>query len=321
MVIQVCTHNNCKKNGTTKAGTVRWRCNDCGASWTESTEMFCGMTIGIDRAAKIIGMLCEGMSLSATARLTDTDIHTVTDLLNLVGDRCKRFLHEQIEGIHVDDVQCDEIWQFIYCKKATAKAKKIVGGCGDSYCFTAVERNTKLILAWHFGRRTSDDAVAFCRKLNRATFGRFQLSSDAFNGYENAVKWTLNAKVDYGQVVKQYGDTTREDQRKYSPANIIACRKQKISGQPDMARVCTSHSERHNGTIRNFVKRMGRLTYCFSKRWENHEAALALFFAHYNFCHKHRSLKGKTPAMASELAFHVWTVRELLEKTSRKWSK
>jgi len=69
-----------------------------------------------------------------------------------------------------------------------------------------------------------------------------------------------------------------------------------------------------NGSIRNFVKRMGRLTYCFSKKWENHEAAMALFFAHYNWCRKHKSLKGRTPAMANGLdADHPWSVRELLE--------
>ncbi len=317
MIVQVCTHNNCKKNGTTKAGTVRWRCNDCGASWTEGTETLGGMTIGMDRAEQIIGMLVEGMSVSATARLTDTDPHTILDLLVLVGERCQRFLEDELRDIHVDDVQVDEVWQFIYCKKKTAKHKKIVGGAGDSYCFTAEERNTKIILAWHFGQRTFEHAAVFCQKLNRATFGRFQLSTDGFSGYETAVNWKLGRKVDYGQVIKNYGDTTSEDQRKYSPAKIISCRKQKISGRPDMDKVCTSHTERHNGSMRTFIKRMGRLTYCFSKKWANHEAALALYFAHYNFCRKHRSLKGQTPAMATGLAFHVWSVRELLEKITR----
>jgi len=87
-----------------------------------------------------------------------------------------------------------------------------------------------------------------------------------------------------------------------------------LMGNPDKDRVCTSHTERHNGSIRCFTKRMGRLTYCFSKRWDNHEAALAMYFAHFNFCRKHNSLKGRTPAMASGLTDHVWTVAELLEK-------
>ncbi len=80
-----------------------------------------------------------------------------------------------------------------------------------------------------------------------------------------------------------------------------------------MDRVCTSHSERHNGTIRNFCKRMGRLTYCFSKKWGNHQAALGLMFAHYSFCRFHRTLGRMTPAMAHGLADHRWTIRELID--------
>lgn len=91
-----------------------------------------------------------------------------------------------------------------------------------------------------------------------------------------------------------------------------------VMGRPEMDRTCTSHVERLNGSIRTFVKRMGRLTYCFSKRWDNQKAALALFFAHYNFCRKHRSLKGQTPAMAHGLATEVWSVRELLQKVSNR---
>ena len=87
-------------------------------------------------------------------------------------------------------------------------------------------------------------------------------------------------------------------------------------GNPDKRRICTSHTERQNGSIRLFVKRMNRLTYAFSKKWENHEAALALYFAHYNFCRQHRTLKGQTPAMASGLTDHIWTMRELLDKVS-----
>jgi transposase InsO family protein len=71
-----------------------------------------------------------------------------------------------------------------------------------------------------------------------------------------------------------------------------------------------------NGTMRTFIKRMGQLTYCFSKRWDNHRAALGLFFAHYNFYRRHRSLGNRTPAMVSGLADHVWTVRELMAQAA-----
>lgn len=89
--------------------------------------------------------------------------------------------------------------------------------------------------------------------------------------------------------------------------------KSRVLGVPEAKRICTSHVERLNGSVRTFCKRMGRLTYAFSKKWNNHRAALALTYAHYNYCRAHKTLKGKTPAMAHGLTAHVWTVRELIQ--------
>lgn len=125
----------------------------------------------------------------------------------------------------------------------------------------------------------------------------------------------LFQRTDYGQVIKVYG-TTGDDQRHFSPGNIIGMRKKRVFGNISHHEICTSHCERLNGTIRNYVKRMCRLTYAFSKKWENHHAALVLFFMAYNYVKPHKSLKKKTPAMAHGIADHVWTVRELLIATS-----
>ena len=315
-----CRHPRRKKCGCTKAGTQRYKCLDCGKKFTESTSRFDGMRIGAEKAAQIISMLCEGMSVRATCRLTDTNMETVLDLLGLIGDRCKAFLERTIKAVAVDDVQVDEAWQFVFCKERTARdlrAKMFVGytpRIGDSWCFTAVERTTKLVVAWHLGSRDQDDANEFCRKLSVATTGRFHLSTDGHRPYPTAVRSTLAGRVDYGVLIKIFRNATPDDQRQYSPGKIVGTKKELLMGNPDKDRVCTSHTERHNGSMRCFIKRMGRLTYCFSKRWDNHEAAVALYIAHFNFVRKHNSLKGKTPAMASGLADHVWTVAELLEK-------
>ncbi len=309
MIVSVCQHTAYKKVGETKAGAQRYRCKACGKSWTDSTDLLDGMRIGLDRAAQIVTLLCEGMSVRAASRITDTSKTTILDLLVLIGERCEAFMAENIRGIQVGDIQCDEIWQYIFCKNATAEQRKYVGGCGDSWCWTAIERNTKLMLTWHHGRRSLNDSDAFMRKLAVATTGRFHLSSDAYGTYEQSVRWNLGQRVDYGQVVKIFGRTNKEDQRKYSPAKIIGCSRRVVSGEPELRQTSTSHVERMNGSIRNFTKRMARLTYCFSKRWANHRAALALFF-----CRKHRSLKGRTPAMANGLSTEVWTVKELLTR-------
>jgi IS1 family transposase len=272
------------------------------------------MRIGMDMAIKVISMLCECVSVRATSRLTGIDKNTILDLAKLVGNHCEAFMQRTIKEVPVIDVQLDEIWQFIYCKRHTALREKYVGGCGDSYCYTAIERGSKLLITWHMGRRNEVDTYEFCRKLKEATKGRFHLSTDGWASYPFCITRHLGGRVDYGVLVKQYREPVKEDRRRYSPPQIIGIRKDMILGNPEWRQVCTSHAERMNGSIRHFSKRMSRLTYCFSKRWGNHQAALAMGFAHYNFCRKHRTLKGRTPAMAHGLTDHVWTVRELIEK-------
>ena len=315
MIAAVCHHDRRRKHGRVN-GKQRFRCRDCGTTFTNDTLLLSGMRIGIDRAVQVIHHLVEGTSVRATSRLTDTDKETILDLLVLIGERCKRFMENEISEVYVDDIQADEVWAPVFCKEKTRKKKGYPEDTGDSWCFTAVERNTKLVVAWHFGKRTQTDTDLFCERLRDATTGHFQLTTDGFAPYKAAVPILLGGRVDYGMLIKIFGETTKEDQRKYSPATIKAIRKERISGTPDKNRICTSHTERQNGTMRNFVKRMTRLTYCFSKKWDNHEAALGLYFAFYNFCRVHGSLDGETPAMATGLTNHVWSIRELLENTA-----
>ena len=180
-----------------------------------------------------------------------------------------------------------------------------------------MERNTKLVVAWHFGHRTQWDCDTFCEKLRDATAGHYQVSTDGYGPYKTAVPMQLGGMVDYGMLIKIFSEGTKDDQRKFSPAAISGIRKEVIWGKPDESKICTSHTERQNGTMRNFIKRMARLSYCFSKKWANHEAMLGLYFMHYNYCRTHRTLK-TSPAVATGLTDHVWAVRELIENVSNK---
>lgn len=302
------------KWGKTKAGTPRLRCKDCGKMITESTEQLNGLRIGLDRAAQVITLLCEGNSIRATCRITGVCKDTVLDLLLLVGPKCDDYMRDNIKGVFVDQVQVDEIWGFVFCKAATAKRMKYVGGCGDAYCYTALERTTKLLVCWHMGRRNEQHTDAFISKLEQATTGHFHISSDGWKSYPSTIKRNLGHRVDHGVMTKVYGRPINYPMSAYSPAHIIGAYKTPMHGDVyQQDKICTSHVERHNLTIRTFVKRMNRLTSCFSKRWDNHRAALALFFMHYNYCRKHATLKGLTPAMAHGLATEVWTVRKMLE--------
>lgn len=265
-----CTHEQRKKFGKTKSGQQRYRCCKCGKTFTESTDKLAGMRIGMDKAERIISMLCEGNSVNSTARLTDTDPHTVIDLMLLIGGRCQEYMERKICGLKVDDVQCDEIYQFVYCKRRTAailEQKGFGGRCGDSWTFTAVERHTKLVIAWHFGRRYLEDTEQFCRKLREATTGHFHMSTDGYQPYMQAVPRYFAGQIDYGMLVKSFSRSQPEGSHGYSPPRIVGARKEVVMGAPDENRICTSHTERNNGSMRLFLKRLNRLTYAFSKKW------------------------------------------------------
>jgi hypothetical protein len=98
---------------------------------------------------------------------------------------------------------------------------------------------------------------------------------------------------------------------RYSPAICMGARKAVISGKPDHAHVSTSYVERQNLTMRMSMRRFTRLTNGFSKKVENHEHALALYFMYYNFCRIHQTLR-VTPAMEANVTDHVWSIEEVI---------
>lgn len=174
-----------------------------------------------------------------------------------------------------------------------------------------MERTTKLVLAFHLGRRNRVDTEAFLGKLRYATSDkRFQLSTDGYNAYPPSVGLTLQDRVDYAQIIKVYG-APRDGEQRYSPAEVISTETVPVMGKPNMRRVCTSHIERQNLSIRMGMRRMTRLTNAFSKKWENLEAAYYLWFAFYNFCRIHRTTR-TTPAMEQGITTRIWTVTDLL---------
>ncbi|MDY7095621.1 MAG: hypothetical protein SX243_21820 [Acidobacteriota bacterium] len=301
------------KWGKDENGHQRYRCKQCGSTFAQRPARPLGNhRIPMERAILVLNLLVEGSSIRAIERITGTHRDTVCRLLRTVGDRCAELLDRLVVGVEVEDVQADEIWGFVGLKAKTKRAKNINDPrVGDAWCWTAVDRESKLILAHRLGARDSQHADVFCEQLAKATAGRFQLSTDGLDAYPEAVSYHLGSRTDYGQIIKQYGSTTKEDQRRYSPASIIGIEKRSIHGAPDEARICTSHVERNNLTIRTHMKRMTRLTCAFSKKWENLRAAFALHFAFYNFCRFHRSLR-MTPAMKAGVVASPWKMADLL---------
>jgi transposase-like protein/IS1 family transposase len=315
--------NNCKvearKHGKDRKGNQRYYCPSCSKSFVDSQEnILDGMYLPTETAALCIALLVEGNSLRSTERLTGVSLPTLLKLLVVAGEKCEQLLEDRIKSVSVKDVECDELWCFVAMKEKTKNKKQwddyeLERSMGDAYTFVGFERNTKLVLAWHLGRRTFDDTWQFTKKLAVATSDdTFQITTDGFASSRDTIIHELGHKnIDFAQLIKVYA-TPDSHEHRYSPPVVVDIISNVIHGNPDPKRICTSIVERQNLTIRMQMRRFTRLTNAFSKKWENLKAALGLFFAFYNFCRPHSSIKKQTPAMASGLTDHVWTIQELL---------
>ena len=228
--------------------------------------------------------------------------------LVLAGERCERVLDSAIHDVHAEQIQADEIWSFVYCKQKHVKGDDSV--IGDQYTWVALDRQSKLVLSYKIGKRTATNAYHFISNLAQRIHGRIQLTTDGFVPYVGAVKDIFGADIDFAQLVKIYAGN-EADRERYSPSECIGAVPKVITGDPDPEMVCTSHVERSNLSMRTFLRRMTRLCLGFSKKLENLKAAVALYFAWYNFVRVHGTLR-VTPAMEAGLTDHVWTLEELL---------
>jgi transposase-like protein/IS1 family transposase len=308
-----------KKDGKDRNGEQRFKCTVCRKRFTVPRNKLLGaMTLPEGKALMCLSLLVEGNSVRSVERLTGVHRDTVLRLLETVGKKCLWIQENLVKNVQVANIEADEIWSYVGMKQKTANKQ----GRGDDerlgsvYTFTAIEKDSKLIVAWHLGNRTEQDALVFLEKLYAATepTKRFQMSTDAFRGYDHTVNEVLGTKADYGQVIKLYR-ASRPDEARYSPSECIGIKKRVICGNPDLENVSTSIVERSNLTMRMSMRRFTRLTNAFSKKFENLNYMLAIFFVFYNFCRGHKSLNGATPAMAANLSKSFWTLKDVLSVT------
>ena len=162
------------------------------------------------------------------------------------------------------------------------------------------------------GKRNQSTTDVFVEGIRHATArSRFQITTDGFVPYRSAVTTTLHDRLTgFAQLVKVYR-VSQEGEARYSPAEVASVEVLPIMGEPDPERICTSIVERNNLSTRMALRRFTRLTNAFSKKWENHWAAVTLWFTFYNFCRVHKSIR-MTPAMAAGISDHIWSLSELL---------
>ena len=250
--------------------------------------------------------------MRSVSRLADVSINTVAKLLIDAGKFCAAFHDDKVRGVNAKRIQCDEIWSFTYAKaKNVAAAKAAPDGAGDTWTWTGIEAQSKLIISWLVGGRDSDYAIAFMDDLRSRIVNRVQLTTDGHRAYLEGVEGAFGGDVDYAQLVKLYGAAPESAKGKYSPADCIGARKDRIEGNPDMAHVSTSYAERSNLTMRMHNRRFTRLTNAFSKKFENHVHMVAIWAVWYNWVRIHKTLR-VTPAMEAGLTDRLWNFEELI---------
>jgi IS1 family transposase len=264
------------------------------------------------RRTQVIKCLCEGLSIRATVRMTGVAKNTIVKLLHEIGQACSEYQDKTLRNLPCKRVQCDEIWSFCYAKDKNVPAdKRGQFGFGDVWTWTALCADTKLIVSWLVGDRGAGTAFEFTNDLAARLANRIQLTTDGHRVYADAVEQAFGSNIDYAMLVKLYGNEGRDKEATYSPAQCTGTRTIPMTGNPDRKHISTSFVERQNLTMRMSMRRFTRLTNAFSKKVENHFAALALYFMYYNFCRVHQTLR-VTPAMEAGIADDVWEIEEIM---------
>lgn len=265
-----------------------------------------------EKQIAVISALAEGSSIRSIERMTGINRNTIMNLGVRIGKGCARLLDAKMRDLTCNQLQLDELWGFIG-KKERQVLPTDNPELGDVWTFCAIDAETKLIPSFKVGKRTSSVTQEFVLDIASRIKNKPQISTDGFRKYVDAVEIAFGANVDYGMIIKKFGhDFETQPGRRYSPPEVIAVEKTAMCGRPVKDLISTSYVERANGTTRQHMRRLTRLTYAFSKKLENFEAAVALHFAYYNLVRTHGTLK-MTPAMAAGVEQSFWTVGDLVE--------
>ena len=268
-----------------------------------------------DRAA-IVSCLVEGNSIRSTCRITGFAKGTVIKLLSDLGNACADYHDEHVSNVSTKRIQCDEIWSFVGAKQKNVSEEKMAQGCGDAWTWTALDADSKLIVSYLVGQRGPQWALAFMEDVASRVASRVQITTDGHRAYLEAVEGAFGMDCDYAVLIKLYGND-QGPQTRYSPGEFVGTETKIVMGNPDRKHISTSFVERQNLTMRMSMRRFTRLTNGFSKKIQNHEAAIALHFMYYNFCRVHKTLR-VTPAMEAGIASHIWEIEELVSLLERK---
>jgi IS1 family transposase len=264
--------------------------------------------------AAVLNCLIEGCSIRSTVRMTGVSKKAVSRLLVEAGNVAAEYQDRVMRNLPCKRIQVDELWTFNYCKEknVTEKIREKVPGAGSIWLWIAMDADTKLVPCVAIGSRNTADAYSFISDLASRLRHRVQMTSDGHRPYLEAVEAAFGADIDYAMLVKLYGNTDdpKSPERRYSPAQCIGTVPTVISGRPDPSHISTSFVERLNWTARTTMRRYTRLSNGFSRKIENHMAAVAIDCFADNFIKIHATRR-VTPAMAAGVTNRPFDVMDL----------
>ena len=265
-----------------------------------------------EKKLAVIAALVEGNSIRSIERMTGVNRNTIMSLLYRVGNGCEQLLHEKMRNLKCRNIQVDEIWCFVGKKQKhlTQLERDTRPDLGTQFVFVALDADTKLVPLFDIGKRDRTTANRFMLNLERRLANHVQITTDAFNGYYEAIDLAFGIDVDYAQLHKRF---VSNGEIRYSPPTISGVFHLVMQGSPRKKNISTSFVERQNLTMRMQMRRFTRLTNGFSKKLENLRASISLHFANYNFCRIHQTL-GCTPAMEAGITNRLWNLEDLLKK-------
>jgi IS1 family transposase len=265
-----------------------------------------------EKQIEVIAALCEGVGIRTAARLTGVNRGTVGSLALRVGLGCME-LHDRIMvGVRTERLELDELWSFVGKKQKNVKRHEIPAK-GDQWVFIGMAGTQKAIIGWGVGKRTMESTMDFVYDLRSRVIGQPEISTDGFHSYRVAIRDAFGDGASHGVIVKTYSVTNlaKDAATRYSPAAVVAVSREVVTGDPEQY-VSTSYVERQNLSLRMGSRRFTRLTNGFSKKLDNHIAAVALYVAHYNLCRTHEALR-TTPAKALGVTEKAWSIAQLVD--------
>ena len=198
-----------------------------------------------EQAALVLRCLVEGMSVRSTSRITEVHHVTISELLAKPGTACTAFQNEMLINLPCTQVQCDEIWAFVYAKDKrtlyiSLKAPRITGAV---WTWVSMCADTKLVCSWLLGDRTTESALELMQDIAPRFTNRIQLTRDGLKAYREAVEIVFGSDIDFTQLVNTYspkgGDAGERRNGEKHPETMDFIRKDMLEGHTDTDRIST----------------------------------------------------------------------------------